>query len=142
MKKITTLCFVACALTNSGNAFGMLPKQTTHVQKYISCIHTRKPSTNANIKRILLDHEQHARETMNEDWSTVYDAEDLLRDLYFRNNTIIGLLHRNKKGLKAKKILKEQQNVSVRGLGYEEKINALENQLYKLFKVKNKEKHE
>lgn len=131
MKKITTLCLIACTLISSNNAFGMLIKQTLHTKKYVKSVHTYKSDRANYIKEIL------SKRLDLDNWDRMYEGEEALKRLYFRNNTIIGFLHQDIGNIKAHiNTLKEQQDFAIRGLGYDDEINELEKKLCKSFNIK------
>jgi hypothetical protein len=138
MKKTITLCLLACVFTSSNNAFGMLIKQTLCTKKYVRSVRYQKNGRTNQIKEILSDRLE------LDDWDRMYKGEEKLKDLYFRNNFIIDLLHREINDLvKDIKILEEQQDLAVQGLGYDDdKINKLEKKLHKSFKINNSKKPE
>jgi hypothetical protein len=137
MKKITIFYLLAYAFTISNNTFGMFIKQTLRTKKYVRSVRYQKDGRTNRIKQILSDRLE------LDDWDRMYEGEALLRNLYFRNNTIINLLQQDIYDLnKDIKILKEQQDFAVQGLGYDDQINKLEKKLYKSFKINNSKKPE
>jgi hypothetical protein len=137
MKKITAFLLASiCSLTFS-NAFGMLHKHILYTKKYIRTIQIQKYRSE-RIKKLLCEDQFKAFE----DYEPYrYEEDDLLKNLYLRNSTIIELLEQDIDDIKKKvKTLKEQQDRAMLSIGYynTSDVEKIEEQLYQSFNI-NKE---
>ena len=144
MKKITTFLLASTCSLTFFNAFGMLHKHILYTKKYIRTLQTQKYNRSEHIKRLLSKDQSKVtedEETYCYDEDNYYDDDDVLKNIYFRNNTIIELLEKDIDDIKKKvKILKEQQDCAISSIGhyYTSDVEELEKQLHKSFDI-NKE---
>ena len=136
MKKITTLLLASTCSFTFFNTFGMLLKRTLYPKKYVRTVQTQKNNRSGRIKELLSINRFEPSEGQENYQS--YEENNLLTGLYFRNNTIIGLLEEDMNDIKQKiKTLKEQQNCAISNIDYYDtgEVKALERELHKKFNI-------
>ena len=133
-KIITFLLASTCSLTFF-NTFSMLSKHMLYTKKYIRTVQTQEHTRSERIKKLLYRDQFKAIEGEE---TYRYEEDDLLKNLYFRNSTVIELLKEDIDDIKKKiKILKEQQDRAISSLGIfdTDVVEKLEKQLHKSFNI-------
>ena len=133
-KIITFLLASTCSLTFF-NTFSMLSKHILYTTKYIRTVQTQEHNRSERIKKLLYRDQFRALEGEE---AYRYEEDDLLKNLYFRNSTVIELLKEDIDDIKKKiKILKEQQDRAISSLGIfdTDVVEKLEKQLHKSFNI-------
>ena len=133
MKKITTFLLAsACSLTFF-NTSGMLHKHILYTKKYI--VQTQKYNRSERIKKLLYEDQFKALE---DEEPYRYEEDDLLKNIYFRNSTIIELLEKDIDDIKENiKTLKEQQDRAISSIGYYDTsdVKKIEKELHQSFNI-------
>ena len=159
MKKIVIF---SLALLHSHSLLSMLAKQFYRFPQHAKMIHSK----NINLIRDIFkntpikDHEDYDDDRdyppeyyYPEAWDLIKDYEERLKDLYFRNESIINILNKDIKDIKKRrteeikkmrkriKTLHVQQNLAILGVsGNIDRIHEIEKELHTIFKVqKDKE---
>lgn len=140
MKKITACLLTSVCSLTFFSASGMLHKHILSTKKYIRTVQTQQYNRSKRIKELFSMQRSEAPES-EENYQS-YEENNLLTGLYFRNNTIIGLLEEDINDIKQKiKALKEQQYCAISSIDYYDtsEVEKLEKNLHKIFEIKKLE---